>query len=214
MVSGRGRPRDFDADVVLDRALKVFWRHGFQDASLADLTEAMGLSKPSLYAAFGDKEALYLKVLERYAAQQIKHHTAILDNEPDGRRAMEKFLRSVVSMQTDPTLPGGCFIVNGTADSGGSSMPVAVEQALRNALQGAEEKLRERLTRAQRDGQLAQEVRVEDLATFFCTLIAGLGVRAKSGAMRAKLDTVIDAAMAIWPKFPASDANAHPSTKN
>ncbi|MGZ3239609.1 MAG: TetR/AcrR family transcriptional regulator, partial [Burkholderiaceae bacterium] len=76
MNAERGRPRNFDENAVLDSALEVFWGHGFQGASLAELTEAMGLSKPSLYAAFGDKESLYLKALARYADVQIAKHAA------------------------------------------------------------------------------------------------------------------------------------------
>ena len=74
MTGERGRPRNFDADTALDRALEVFWRHGFQGASLSELTEAMGLNKPSLYATFGDKESLYLKALDRYAALCAAEH--------------------------------------------------------------------------------------------------------------------------------------------
>jgi len=195
----RGRPRNFDENAVLDNALDVFWRHGFQGASLAELTAAMGLSKPSLYAAFGDKEALYLKALTRYADVQIAQHAAVLDAEPDGRRAVESFLRSMAVMLTDPALPGGCFIINGTADCGGSSTPASVELALRTALQGSEIRLKERLLRAQRERQLASGVSAEDLAAVFSSLLAGLAVLAKSGAKRAKLYAIIKAAMGIWP---------------
>ncbi len=199
MGSERGRPRSFDEDAVLDRALEIFWQRGFQSASLSELTEAMGLSKPSLYAAFGDKETLYLKALERYATREIARHAQRLDDEADGRAAVAAFLRSMAGMLTDPALPGGCFIINGTADFGGPAMPANVEFALRKALQGGEEKLRERLQLAQRDGQLPEGVKAADLASVFSSLLAGLAVLAKSGAKRAKLNTIIAAAMAIWP---------------
>lgn len=200
MANERGRPRNFDADTALERALHVFWRHGFQDASLSELTAAMGLNKPSLYAAFGDKEALYLQVLKRYAEQKIAQHAAILDAEPDGRDAFERFLKALAGMYTDPDLPGGCFIINGAADFGGSSTPASVESALRAALQANESRLKERLVRAQIDGQLAPDASVEELATAFMSLLAGLGVLAKSGTKRAKLYAVIKAAMAMWPQ--------------
>jgi AcrR family transcriptional regulator len=195
-----GRPRNFDAEAALDRALAVFWSRGFQGASLAELTAAMGLNKPSLYAAFGDKESLYLQALDRYAAQQSARHLAILDGELPARRAVETFLRSVAAMQTDPSLPGGCFIINGTADAGGPTTPPAVEAALRKNLLGMEAGLRERLLRAQREGELAPDARPDELAALFCSLIAGLGVQAKSGAKRAKLYAVINAAMGAWPE--------------
>jgi len=199
MTRERGRPRTFDIDYALDRAVEVFWKHGFQDASMHELTEAMGLSKPSLYAAFGDKEALYLKTLERYVALLIERHAAALSGEADGRRAVEGFLRSLAAMLADPALPGGCFIINGTADCGGSTIPATVELALRAALQGSELMVLERLVRAQCEGDLPESAAPEALAAMFGSLIAGLAVLAKSGASVAKLNTVIDAAMAVWP---------------
>jgi AcrR family transcriptional regulator len=196
----RGRPRNFDPDMALDQALAVFWRNGFQGASMAELTEAMGLSKPSLYATFGDKEALYLKALDRYASQWLAQHIDVLEQDPDGRSAVQAFLRSVAAMLTDPTLPGGCFVVNGMADCGGPSTPAAVELALQKMLQGSEEKVRERLTRAQRDGQLSKDVNSADLASFIYALLAGLGVKAKGGATRANLYAAIKSGMAAWPE--------------
>ncbi len=198
MTRERGRPRAFDKDEALDRALDVFWKHGFQDASLQELTEAMGLSKPSLYAAFGDKEALYLKALERYAARLVERHAAALSEEPDARLAVQGFLRSLAAMLADPALPGGCFIINGTADCGGATIPAAVEMALREALQASETLVFERLLRAQADGDLPSHVEPQALAGMFGALIAGLALQAKSGAPRAKLDVVIDAAMSLW----------------
>jgi len=200
MTRERGRPRTFDIDLALDRAVEVFWKHGFQDASMHELTEAMGLSKPSLYAAFGDKEALYLKTLERYVALLVERHAAALDGEADGKRAVEGFLRSLALMLADPSLPGGCFIINGTADCGGSTIPASVELALRAALQGSEMMVLERLRRAQRDGDLAPDAQPEALAAMFGSLIAGLAVMAKSGVTVAKLNTVVDAVMAVWPE--------------
>ena len=198
MATERGRPRNFDPNTALDCALEVFWQHGFQAASLADLTSAMGLSKPSLYAAFGDKESLYLKVLERYVALQIEQHTAIFDSEPDARQALEKFLRTMAALLADSTPPCGCLIVNGMADCGLASTPPAIEQALRKAVQRSEARLHRQFVRAQCDGQLAPQINAGDLAAFFTSLLAGLAVLAKSGTKRAKLDAVISAAMSAW----------------
>jgi AcrR family transcriptional regulator len=199
MTQERGRPRNFDPDTALDQALAVFWRNGFQGASMSELTEAMGLSKPSLYAAFGDKEALYLKALERYATRWAARHVEALEHEPDGRQAVRAFLRSAVAMLTDPALPGGCFVVNGMADCGGPSTPEAVELALQKTLRECEAKVCERLQRAQRDGQLPRKVSAADLASFFYALLAGLGVKAKGGAKRANLYAAIENGMAAWP---------------
>lgn len=199
----RGRPRSFDVDVALDQALAVFWRKGFQGASLADLTAAMGINKPSLYAAFGDKETLYLKALARYAQASTQQSLELLDEAPSARQAVEDFLRRTARDMTDRTLPGGCFIVNGIADCQLSATPPAVEAALREALRGAEARLRARLHRAQVAGELPAHAQADALAAFFNAVTAGMGVLAKGGARRAKLDTVIDAALACWPPKPA-----------
>lgn len=199
MAGERGRPRAFDIDTALERALEVFWKYGFQNASMQELTGAMGLSKPSLYAAFGDKEALYLKTLKRYVALLIERHAAVLDSEPDGRRALDRFLRSMAAMLADPAMPGGCFIINGTADCGGSTMPASVELALKEALQGSETMVLERLRRAETDGDLPVNLKPEALAAMFASIIAGLAVLAKSGASAEKLETVIDTVMSVWP---------------
>lgn len=199
MVGARGRPRTFDIDSALDRALEVFWKHGFQGASMHELTAAMGLSKPSLYAAFGDKEALYLKSLKRYVELLIERHAATLDAQPDGRRAVQDFLRSMAAMLADPQMPGGCFIINGTADCGGSTIPASVEMALREALQGSEAMLLQRLRRAAAEGDLPAHLQPEAMAAMLASLIAGMAVQAKSGAAAGKLETVIETAMSVWP---------------
>lgn len=203
MAGERGRPRSFDVDAALDRALEVFWRNGFHAASLAELTDAMGLNKPSMYAAFGDKQALYLKALDRYVTSQVARLADILDTDPDGRRAVAGFLHATAAMLTDPKLPGGCFVINGVADCGTVAIPPEIEAGLRKALDGNELKLRERIERAQRDGQLVAGIDAASLATFFAVILAGLGAKAKSGAKRSRLDAAIDAAMAAWPA-PAS----------
>lgn len=199
MVGARGRPRTFDIDSALDRALEVFWKHGFQSASMHELTAAMGLSKPSLYAAFGDKEALYLKTLKRYVALLLERHAVLLEAQGDGRQAVENFLRSMAAMLADPRMPGGCFIVNGTADCGGSTIPASVEMALREAFQGSEAMLLRRLQRAADDGDLPRQLQAQALAAMFWSVIAGMAVLAKSGAGLDKLETVIETAMSVWP---------------
>ena len=199
MNNERGRPRGFCKDEALDKALAVFWKHGFQGASLAELTAAMGVNKPSLYAAFGDKESLYLKALARYAGQQLTQSLAALDAEPDACRAVEAYLRAVAVMQTNPVLPGGCFVVTGAADCGTASMPVAIENALVAAIQSGEARITLRLERAQREGQLPLSTRIGDLSSLLIAVIVGMGVLAKSGAPLEKLNQVVSCAMAAWP---------------
>lgn len=202
MTIKRGRPLGFAPEVALEEALGVFWRRGFEGASMTELTAAMGLSKPSLYAAFGDKEALYLKCLDHYLGSRIQGHTALLTHEPNGRLAVGGFLHSMVDMLTDLTLPGGCFIITGAANCGGSSTPEAVESALKKVLQKGELELRNCIRRAHSEGQPMPDMDVNHLAAFYNTCLAGLAVHAKSGAPKVKLHAVVNAALAIWPEAP------------
>lgn len=199
MSTERGRPRSFDTDTALEQATQVFWRHGFTGTSLSDLTEATGLSKPSLYAAFGDKESLYLHCLERYVARQVALQAELLEQEPDARRAVERFMRTMAAMQSDPSLPGGCFVVNGTADCGNPATPQAVEAALRKVSGSTTERLQQRLLQAERAGELPPGLDAARLARLFSAVLTGMAVMSKAGQPQARLDEVVDAAMMVWP---------------
>lgn len=198
--SSRGRPREFALADALDRALPIFWRDGYEGASIAELAEAMGISKPSLYAAFGDKEGLYLQALARYGEQREAQRAHVLDAQPDARLAVESFLHSVVAAYTDPALPGGCMVVSGASTCDGAAVPESVKQALCSALRVGASAIESRLERARREGALDPAVDVAALATYFNTVIAGLGVQAKGGATREALGAVVRAAMLVWPK--------------
>lgn len=203
----RGRPRSFDPEIVLDRATEVFWRHGFQGASLAELTAATGLSKPSLYAAFGDKEALYLRCLDRYTHRLVSTQTTLLEQEPDARRAIESFLVATAKSLADTTLPGGCFVVNGIADCGTQATPMAVEAALRDAANGVELRLITRLKRAEREGQLPGGLDTKRMATLFATVVAGMAVMSKTGGARSQFDDAVAGAMGAWPAESRKDSS-------
>ena len=195
MASERGRPRQFDVDDALEQALQVFWRQGFQGASISELTDAMGLTKPSLYAAYGDKEGLYLKALQRYIARRFGPIVERLETQADGRRAVAECLRELVQLFAQP---GGCFVINGLADLGGPTTPPAVEQALQQTLAEAEAQLRTRLLRAQREGQLSKQRSAAEWAAYLMAMMAGLAMRSKAGVPAARLRGVIDIALAGW----------------
>lgn len=198
MGNGRGRPRTFDVDEALDKAMGVFWSRGFVGSSLADLTDAMGLNKPSLYAAFGDKEALYLSALARYSERRMGAHAPLLDGQ-DPRQAVESFLRSLADMFASRELPGGCFVINGSVDFGTPALPARAEEALRSALHANEAKLLATLKRAPASVALPEGSGAKEMAVFFMSVVAGMAVLAKSGASVGKLGLVIDAAMKTWP---------------
>jgi AcrR family transcriptional regulator len=167
-------------------------------ASLSELTAEMGINKPSLYAAFGDKERLYLTALSRYAERRLSGLAARLLANPDGRDAMQEFLRALAALFADPQLPGGCFIVTGAGDCGTSAMSQVVEDALQQALQSSEQLLRDRLVRAKDDAQLPEDASPDALAAFFIATVAGMSVMARNGATRHKLNQVVAAAMGVW----------------
>ena len=122
----RGRPREFDVDEALDRALGVFWRRGYEGASLPELTEAMGINRPSLYAAFGNKEALFRRAIERYVEGPACHFREAL-GEPTARAVVERVFRGTVDLLTDAGNPPGCFLVQGALACGDAADPIRRE---------------------------------------------------------------------------------------
>ena len=194
-----GRPREFDVDLALDRALELFWRNGYEGASINDIADAMGVSKPSLYAAFGDKEALYLRALARYGGRQQALHARVLDEEPDARRAIEALMLSVVDVVAAPGSPGGCMVVSGTTGCASPGVPESVKHALYDALRAGARAIEARLARAKREHQLPPDVDVAALAVYFSTVLAGLSVQARGHQCSEVLRQVVSATMRAWP---------------
>jgi AcrR family transcriptional regulator len=191
-----GRPRAFDTDEVLDRALKVFWRKGYEGTTLPDLTRAMGINRPSLYAAFGNKEALFRKVLDRYAVGPAACVHAALE-EPTARRVAERLLLDAVDLVTNPKHPGGCLAVHGALACGDEAQVIRQELITRRATR--ETAIRRRLQRARAAGDLPAAASPADLARFLTTMIQGIAVQAASGASRAELRRVAKTALRAWP---------------
>ena len=192
-----GRPRSFDLDQALDRALQVFWRKGYEGTSLADLTRAMGINRPSLYAAFGDKEALFRKALDRYAEGPAAYVRESL-NEKTARGVAETLLRGTVDLLSDPRNPHGCLNVQGALVCGAAAEPIRRELTSRRA--AGEAAIRRRLRRAKAESDLAPDADPADLACYIATVLHGLSVQAAGGANRAQLLRVIQTAMRAWPR--------------
>lgn len=191
----RGRPRGFDVDDTLEHALQVFWRQGFQAAALSELTRAMGLTRPSLYAAYGDKQGLYAQALQRYVEHRLAPLLQALDAAPDLRVGLATFLVALARLFSQG---GGCFVVNGLADVGGPTTPPEVSRLLLRALGDTRQRLTERLRRGQREGQLARRPEAADLSGYVMTLMAGLAMRAKAGAPLGELEAAIRLAARAW----------------
>ena len=178
---GMGRPRAFDADAALDRAMEVFWRHGYEGATIAQLTEAMHINPPSLYAAFGSKEGLLKAALDRYTEKRDAWMEEVL-GASTAREVAERMLMGTADVQTDPANPPGCLLVQGGLACGTGSANVPFELAARRA--HTEEQLRERFIRAKTERDLGEHADPAALARYVSAVIAGMGVMASSGADR------------------------------
>jgi AcrR family transcriptional regulator len=190
------RPRTFDTEQALDQAMLVFWRLGYDRTTLSDLTAAMGINRPSLYAAFGNKEALFKKALDHYARGPAGYDRAALAL-PTAREVTEALLRGAADVQTRPDMPHGCLAILGAPTCGETSSPIAT--TLIEARRAGEAELRERFERARAEGDLPADVDPEELAGYIRTVAYGMAVKAATGATRAQLDRVVDHAMRAWP---------------
>lgn len=190
-----GRPRAFDLDAALDRAMRVFWAKGYEGASLSNLTRAMRINRPSLYAAFGNKEQLFRKVLDRYMDGPVAFFGKALA-APKARDMVEQIFLGTVSMAEDPRIPAGCLLVQGALASGSTSAQKEVS-ARRTA---AEVALRRRLQRAKREGDLPKNADPAELAHYVMTVVRGMAVQSAGGASRDQLHRVAQIALRAWPK--------------
>jgi AcrR family transcriptional regulator len=199
-----GRPREFDTAKALDDAMEVFWRHGYEGATIAALTGAMGINPPSLYAAFGSKEGLLKAALDRYSAKRAEFMQDIMA-APTAHDVVERLLLRLADLQTDPENPPGCLLVAGGLACGAGAENVPFELAARRAQ--IEEQLRDRFLRAKEKGDLPTAADPAALARFLSAVIAGMGVLASSGASREQLREV--ALVAVRAFDPQSGVRAH-----
>ena len=192
----KGRPREFDAEEALNRALIVFWRKGYEGASLPDLTEAMGISRPSLYAAFGNKEELFRKALDRYTEGPASYFREAL-SQSDAKVVFETILRGAADSLTHPRHPRGCLMVQGALTCADASESVRKELTERRAL--GETAIRKRFDKARAENNLPAGAKPADLARYVMTIIQGMSVQAAGGASRNELRRVAEAAIRAWP---------------
>lgn len=192
----RGRPREFCPDAALAAALGVFWAKGYEGASMAELTAAMGITKPSLYAAFGNKEQLFHKALSLYEQEKLAYTREAL-REPTARGVAEHIMRGAVAAQTSSCDPKGCLGVIGATACGAEAESIKAEVIKRRESSSAA--LIERFRQAQRDGDLPDRVEPEALAEYLYTILQGMAVQAGAGATRDDLERVVDTSLMLWP---------------
>ena len=197
-----GRPREFDVDKALDLALQVFWRKGYEGASMADLTETMGITKPSLYSAFGNKEELFRKALDRYVDGPGGYFQVALA-KPTARAVVEHLLYESANAVTDPNHPPGCLAVQGALSCGDAAESIKQELVSRRAK--GEQDLRQRFERAIAEGDLPPGSDAADLAAYLSAILQGMAVQAAGGTTRAQLRKIAEMALRTWP--PPSQAS-------
>lgn len=187
-----GRPRKFDREQALDRALQVFWERGYEGASMADLTLAMGMHSPSIYAAFGSKEELFREVTAQYERRFASRLNELLEDAPTAKDAIRAFFRHAIETYTD--CARGCFFVLAAASCSAGNEGVR-ERLARKRGEGIRA-IRERLLRACREGDLQAGSDVEALAAYVIAVAQGISLQARDGAPKATLLAVAETALA------------------
>lgn len=191
-----GRHREFCVEKALDAALCVFWRKGYEGASYADLTEATGVERPALYAAFGNKEAFFRKALERYNEQYLRFIPEALQ-APTAREVAARILYGSAELGTRFPEHPGCLAVSGALAASDDAEPV--RQALIDMRAAGEAQIRQRFERAQAEGDLPATARCDVLAAFLMAVLHGMAVQAKAGFSRDRLKAVAEQALAAFP---------------
>jgi AcrR family transcriptional regulator len=191
-----GRPLSFDRDAALEKAMLLFWRQGYEATSLSELTTAMGISPPSLYAVFGDKKRLFLAAVERYVAMS-ESSPDLIRKAPTAREAVSDLLRASVVGHTQKGKPPGCFLVSGAANCSAASQDVQDKMArMRGKVERA---LKDKIRSAIEEGELPADTDAATLAAFYMSVTQGMSAQAQDGARRERLLGIAESAMRAWP---------------
>jgi len=192
----KGRPREFDVEEALTAALRVFWRRGYEGASMAELTAEMGIAKPSLYAAFGNKEELFKKALDLYEREKLAYMTEAL-KEPTSRKMAERLLLGALKMQTSNCDPKGCLGVISSIACGPEAS--SIRQCVIERQKSSRQALIDRLEEFRAQGDLPADIEAEALARYMTALLQGLSVQAGAGASYDELKSLVEMALRTWP---------------
>jgi AcrR family transcriptional regulator len=192
----RGRPRSFDRETALEKAVLAFWEHGYEGTSVSDLTRAMGIGAPSLYAAFGDKRALFAEVVHAYTERYGSFGERALAEEPTARAAVERTLREAAVAYTAPGRPQGSLVVHAAANC---TTP-GVEESLRARRNASVAAVEDRVRADIAAGGLPTDTDAAVLARFTAAVLQGMSQQARDGASREELEAVGKIALSVWPQ--------------
>lgn len=196
---GPGRPRSFDEKVALEKAMEVFWRKGYDAASVSDLTAAMGINPPSLYAAFGNKESLFLRVLAHYGEGPASYSARAME-APTAREVAARRLFGAVDAMCDPSRPPGCLAVQTAAKCGDPESVIG--QTLASLFEAGHQAFVARFQRARAEGDLPRDADPVALARFINAVAQGISVQAAAGVDRSGLEGIAELALRQFPKRP------------
>jgi AcrR family transcriptional regulator len=196
MMSPRGRPRGFDRTAALDRAVQEFWQHGYEATSIAGLTRAMGITPPSLYAAFGDKRTLFTEAVDRYARTYGGYGWRSL-TEPTAREGVARMLYEAAAEYTEPGHPPGCLVITGAVNTTAADESVKAE--LRRFREATKHAIAEKIAADVQAGRIPAGTDPLALATFYAAVIQGMSTQACDGACHEDLERIADLAMSAWP---------------
>jgi AcrR family transcriptional regulator len=191
-----GRPRSFAKNEALEAAMRLFWEKGYEGSTLADLTEAMGINRSSMYATFGDKQALFRLAIARYADGPAAYVREALE-QPTVRAVVKALLRGALELLTDPSHPRGCLSLQGALACGSPAEPM--KHAMIEWRKQGEAEIQKRLQRARKEGDLAKDVDPGDLARYISTVVTGLGIQSANGATRAEMTRLVDMVLRSMP---------------
>ena len=192
-----GRPLSFNRELALDKAMYQFWKTGYETTSVADLTSAMGITAPSLYAAFSDKESLFLECVARYSNPGPKTSAELIAEAPSARQAAQALLDLAAEWFTQPGGPAGCLVAS--AASSGSGSAERVRMALKQVRDASRKALQKRAERDIREGRLPAGTNARALAFMTMAMMQGMSTLARDGASRAMLQETVQASMRGWP---------------
>lgn len=193
----RGRPRTFDRDEALDKATEVFWSNGYEGTSLDDLQLAMGISRPSLYAAFNDKTSLFREVIARYRENSGSVVARAMRNQPTAKAAVQAMLSESALLFTSGEKSRGCLVVVGAINCTPDCFDQ--EREMSDIRKTTTRLIKDRLQQAVQDGELPSDTNADSLSQFFSSVLCGLSIQAKDGSTRTQLLAVAESAMMAWP---------------
>ncbi|NUP48279.1 MAG: TetR/AcrR family transcriptional regulator [Catenulispora sp.] len=192
-----GRPRSFDRDEALEAAIALFWRHGYEATSMAQLKEALGIGAPSIYAAFGDKRTLFLEALDRYLHTDGAFAARAVAEGPTARAGVERLLHEAAAAYTRPDRPPGCMLI--TAATNCSPQSADIQEHLRDVRAAGARALEAKFADAVQAGELPGDSDVHGLASYYEAVIQGMSARARDGATLDDLEGIARTAMRAWP---------------